>query len=458
MTARILIVDDVPANTRLLEAKLLAEYYQVSSAKNGFDALTVARDWQPDLILLDVMMPGMDGFECCQLLKDDPVTLHIPVVMVTALGEPVERLRGLEAGADDFLTKPVEYDTLMARVKSLVRLKRLLDEWRARGETARALGLASERVSVPSVGGARALIIDDWDLSAQPVQDALARDGVIPGRARNEAEAMALSAAIPFDLIVLSLSLAEEDPLKLASSLRAADATHDIPLLLVAEPEERERLLRGFDLGANDWLLLPLDENELRARARNQIRRKFYQDRLRADVGTALEMALTDPMTGLYNHRYLMRHLRNLLEGPQARDLAVLMIDVDHFKRVNDDYGHAAGDQALRTIAETLRTNTRVFDSLARYGGEEFVVVMPGSGADEASAAAERLRAAVEILRFEPDAGRHCSLTISVGIAWTTEETRTPEALLRAADLALYSAKRSGRNRVGVAAYAARLT
>src|ERR1700721_1332543 len=125
MTARILIVDDVPANARLLEAKLSAEYYQVASARDGFEALRKAHDWQPDLILLDVMMPGMDGFECCRKLKDNTATLHIPVVMVTALGEPVERLRGLEAGADDFLTKPVEYDTLMARVHSLVRLKRL---------------------------------------------------------------------------------------------------------------------------------------------------------------------------------------------------------------------------------------------------------------------------------------------------------------------------------------------
>ena len=458
MTARILIVDDVPANTRLLEAKLAAEYYQVSSAKNGFDAITMAKDWQPDLILLDVMMPGMDGFECCQLLKDTPSTLHIPVVMVTALGEPVERLRGLDAGADDFLTKPVEYETLMARVKSLVRLKRLLDEWRARGETARALGLASDRVSIPSVAGARALVVDDWDLSAQPVQDALARDGIIPGRARGHAEATALTAAIPFDLIVLSLSLADEDPLKLASSLRAADATHDIPLLLVAEPEERDRLLRGFDLGANDWLLLPLDENELRARARNQIRRKFYQDRLRADVGTALELALTDPLTGLYNHRYLMRHLRNLLEGPQARDLAVLMIDVDHFKTVNDDHGHATGDEALRAIAETLRGNTRVFDSLARYGGEEFVVVMPGSGSDEAAVAAERLRVAVECLGFEAEPSQRCRLTISIGIAWTTAEARSPEVLLREADLALYGAKRSGRNRVGLPSRPDRVT
>ena len=157
MTARILIVDDMPANTRLLEAKLAAEYYQVSSARDGFEALAIARDWQPDLILLDVMMPGMDGYECCRQLKDDAVTLHIPVVMVTALGEPGERLRGLEAGADDFLTKPVDYDTLMARVRSLVRLKRLLDEWRARGDTARALGLSTDRVLVPSIAGARAL-------------------------------------------------------------------------------------------------------------------------------------------------------------------------------------------------------------------------------------------------------------------------------------------------------------
>jgi two-component system, cell cycle response regulator len=303
MTARILIVDDVPANARLLEAKLSAEYYQVASARDGFEALKMAREWQPDLILLDVMMPGMDGFECCRRLKDGAATLHIPVVMVTALGEPAERVHGLESGADDFLTKPVDYETLMARVRSLVRLKRLLDEWRARGETARAMGLTGESVAPPSVAGARALVIDDWDLGAQIIQRALSHDGIIAGRARTAAEAMELSVAIPFDLIVLSLSLIEEDPLKLASNLRAADATHEVPVLLIAEPEERDNILRGFDLGANDWLVLPLDENELRARARNQIRRKVYQDRLRNDLGSALAMALIDPLTGLYNQR-----------------------------------------------------------------------------------------------------------------------------------------------------------
>ncbi len=453
MTARILIVDDVAANTRLLEAKLSAEYYQTATGQNGPECLRLAKAWQPDLILLDVMMPDMDGYECCRRLKDDPTTVHIPVVMVTALGEPSERLRGLESGADDFLTKPVEYDTLLARVRSLVRLKRLLDEWHARGQTARALGLTSPPAVIPSVRGARALVVDDWDVGLEQIQDALSREGIVPGRAQNEEEALALSAAVPFDLIVLSLSMNSDDPLRLASRLRAEDATHEIPMLLIAEPEQRKRLLRGFDLGASDWLIRPVDGNELRARARNQIRRKFYHDRLRADLGHALEMALTDPLTGLYNQRYLLRHLRGLLSGGDGQAIALVVIDVDKFKSINDSFGHAAGDRMLKVVAEALRGNTRVFDSVSRYGGDEFVVVMPGTNALDAAYAAERLRSAVAALALDPADGPP-SVTISVGLACTRGRLMTPEALLHEADDALYAAKRAGRNRVEAASVA----
>ena len=448
MTARILIVDDVPANTRLLDARLSAEYYQVTSARDGFEAIEKARNWQPDLILLDIMMPGMDGYECCKRLKEDPLTLHIPVVMVTALGESTERLRGLESGADDFLTKPVRYDTLIARVRSLVRLKRLLDEWRARGETARALGISGERPEIPSVAGARALVIDAWAQADHTIPTTLEREGIHSDAAHSGAELIAMAAATSYDLIVIGMRLPNEDALKLVSVLRAADATHDTPLLLVAEPDDRERVLRGFELGASDWLTMPIDENELRARARNQIRRKFYQDRFRTDLGTALELAITDPLTSLYNQRYLRRHLDGLMMTGQGHPIAVLMIDVDHFKSVNDQYGHANGDVALRQIAETLRQNSRAFDSLARYGGEEFVVVMPGSAADDALSAAERLRQAVEMIPFEPLPGKHHRLTVSIGVAISSKELNTPEQLLHTADLALYEAKRSGRNRI----------
>ena len=451
MTARILIVDDVPANTRLLEAKLSAEYFQVASARDGFQALELAGTWQPDLILLDVMMPGMDGYECCTRLKADIATLHIPVVMVTALGDPAERLRGLEAGADDFLTKPVEYDTLMARVRSLVRLKRLLDEWRARGETARALGASDEALEVPSVAGTSALVVDDWALGARMIADALAREEVGTHIVTNGQAALAAAETMALDLIVVSLALTDEDPLKLVAALRAADRTHDTPLLLVGESRDRDRILRGFELGANDWLTLPVDANELRARARNQIRRKLYQDRLRADLGMALELAVIDPLTGLYNQRYLRRHLDGLTRSAQGRDLALIMIDIDHFKSVNDRFGHAAGDQALRLLSGTLRVNTRVFDSVARYGGEEFVVVMPGASIDDAMAAAQRLREATEALTFEvPGVGR-VPLTISLGVACSSGTVMSTSALLEAADQALYDAKRGGRNRVCLA-------
>ena len=448
MTARILIVDDVPANTRLLEAKLGAEYYQVATSHSGADAIARAESWQPDLILLDVMMPVMDGYETCRRLKEDGKTLHIPVVMITALSEPGERLRGLDVGADDFLTKPVDYETLLARVKSLIRLKRLLDEWRLRGETARALGLGGDSFAPPSIAGARALVVDDFDPSVVALQDALAQEGIITGRAATESQVFELIAAMQFDLVVLSLALTGEDPLRLASKLRADDRTHDIPMLLVADPEQKTRMLRGFDLGANDWVIRPVDENELRARARNQIRRKIYQDRLRADLGHALEMALTDPLTGFYNQRYLMRHLRGLITAGQPQGIAVMMIDVDHFKSVNDRWGHPIGDQALRAVADALRRRIRVFDSIARYGGEEFAVVMPGTSPEDAMAAAERLRLAIAEMQFFPEPGRRHQLTVSVGVACSDDPAITAERLLRAADQALYQAKRTGRNRV----------
>jgi two-component system cell cycle response regulator len=447
MTARILIVDDVPANTRLLEAKLGAEYYQVVTAEDGYAGIRAARSWQPDLILLDIMMPELDGYETCRRLKEDPRTLHIPVVMITALGDPAERLRALEAGADDFLTKPVDYDTLLARLKSLVRMKRLLDEWRVRGETARVLGLTGETFSRPSVVGARALVVDDCQLEVRAVQEMLAREGILPSHAASEAEALEQTAVTGFDLVVLSLSLATEDPLRLVSRLRAADITHDVPLLLIANPEQKERILRGFDLGANDWLLRPINENELRLRARNQIRRKFYQDRLRADLGHALEMALTDPLTGFYNQRYLMRHLRWLLGVGQPNGIAVMMIDVDHFKTVNDRWGHPVGDQALRDIAAALRRRIRAFDSIARYGGEEFTVVMPDTSQADAMLAAERLRMAITEMTFTPEPGLVHGLTVSIGVSCSHGDDVTAEQLLLAADQALYEAKRSGRNR-----------
>src|ERR1700754_3449664 len=163
MSARILVVDDVPANVKLLEARLSAEYFDVMTAANGRQALDIATRAECDIILLDVMMPDMDGFEVCRRLKSNPATHQIPVVMVTALDQPSDRVKGPQAGADDFLTKPVSDVALIARVRSLTRLKMLTDELRMRAVTSRDIGIESpEREAVADAGrSGRVLVVDD---------------------------------------------------------------------------------------------------------------------------------------------------------------------------------------------------------------------------------------------------------------------------------------------------------
>ncbi len=446
MTARVLVVDDIAANLRLLEAKLLAEYYEVVLAASGPEALTVVSRWAPDVILLDVMMPGMDGYEVCRRLKSSPATMHIPVVMVTALVDTAERVRALEAGADDFLSKPVDDATLFARLRALLRVKQVQDAWRLRAETARDLGFEPVALPVPGVRGATCLVLSADAAEVASVGAILGEDGVICTGVTTLEQAWAAMSNTSFDLAVLGLSAEGTEMLRFASRLRAHATTRDMPVLLAAEPSQRGLVLRGFDLGANDHVLRPVDANELRARARNQIRRKHYQERLRADLDRSLEMAVTDPLTGLRNRRYVVRHLEGVLRGGPA---AVLMLDVDRFKAINDTHGHAAGDIALREVAERLKSHLRAADVVARYGGEEFMVVLAGAPSEYASAVAERL---LGTLAQDPIALGSVLLriTASIGLAVAPQGTGAAVAT-EAADLALYRAKAGGRNRVEVA-------
>lgn len=450
MTAQVLIVDDFEANAHILSVIASDQYYAVMTATSGAGGIKLAQSWQPDVIVLDVMMPELDGYETCRRLKADERTMHIPVVMVTALNGTADKLRGLECGADDFLTRPIDTETFLARIKGLVRLKQLFDEWRARHETTRALGLVSEPLGRVEVNGASALIVDDWDLGAASVESALAEDGILAVRASSEEEAIAISAGQELSLIVINLSMRSVEPLRLASRLRANVASRDIPLLLIAEVDHRDLVLRGFDLGVNDWISRPFNPNEFRVRARNQIRRKLYQDRLRSALDGALKMALTDPLTGLYNRRYFIRHMEGVLGAKQATNVALLMIDVDSFKIVNDQFGHQAGDTALELLGERLRLEVRPADLVARLGGEEFAVVMLGAGFDEVSATAERVRSNLAAREFNPTGESVVPLTVSIGGAVALTCDLTLDALMRVADRALYLAKARGRNRVEI--------
>lgn len=456
MTARILVVDDVEANLRLLEARLAAEYFEVVTARDGQAALDICARAQCDIVLLDVMMPGMDGFEVCRRLKADPTTHHIPVVIITALDHPSDRLRGLEAGADDFLTKPVADVALFARVRSLARLKMLGDELRLRAQTTREIGVSDallEAVSDAGTGG-RVLLVDDRESSSSRIQKALASTQTVEIEVEPH-EALFRAAEGDFDVIVVSLSLENFDPLRLCAQVRSLERTRMVPIVLIADPDQNARVLRGLEVGVNDYLVRPIEPNELTARVRTQVRRRRYTERLRANLKVSMELAITDELTGLHNRRYMEMHLQALLDQAASRDrpLSALVVDIDFFKAVNDRHGHDVGDEVLREFSRRLKSSVRGIDLAVRLGGEEFVVVMPETDAAVARIVAERIRTKTAAKPFPIRAGAgEIEVTVSVGVASFLGESDDAAALLKRADVALYQAKRDGRNRVVAAA------
>ena len=453
MSARVLVVDDVMPNVKLLAAKLTREYFDVITAYNGQQALELVKKESPDIVLLDVMMPGMDGFEVCQRIRSDPETMHIPVVMVTALSDITDRVRGLEAGADDFLTKPVNDVALFARVRSLVRLKMMMDEWRLRESTSGHFGMLANGTNMlaESVELARVLVLEDSALDLEKITETLKRDGGEVVTASSGADALERALTTDVELVIVSLTLLNEDGLRLCSLLRSHERTRQVPILLMVDEGDMKRVAKGLELGANDYVIKPIDRNELRARVRTQIRRKRYQERLRANYEQSLSLALTDSLTGCFNRRYVTAHLPRLLDraADSNKPVSILMFDIDHFKRVNDTYGHDVGDEVLREVAVRASRNLRNFDMVARLGGEEFVVIMPDTDGEAALMVAERLRNRIGDTPFEisaPVAG--ITVTVSVGVAVGGRVGDTVDTLIKRSDEALYEAKRNGRNRV----------
>ncbi|WP_309645704.1 PleD family two-component system response regulator [Phenylobacterium sp.] len=443
------MVDDIEANVRLLEAKLTAEYYEVLVAYDGPTALAIAAAEKPDIVLLDVMMPGMDGFQVCRRLKDDPETRHVPVVLVTALDGRADRIAGLEAGADEFLTKPIDDVMLFARVRSLTRLKMVIDELRDREASGRRMGVIAGASSRLGGTGGRVLIVDDHERQAQRVAAELAIEHR-PVIETTPEKAM-ITAKGPVDLIIINATARSFDGLRFAAQLRSDEATRHLPILAVVDFDERSRLVKALEIGVNDVLSKPIDPQELAARARTQIRRKRYTDYLRDNLDHSLELAVTDQLTGLHNRRYMVGQLEALVKratlGGDA--VACLLIDIDHFKKINDGYGHDVGDEVLREFAVRLASNVRAIDLPCRYGGEEFVVVMPDTKLEDAERIAERIRLHVAGSPFRVMGGSELlTVTISIGVAATLGAEDKPETLLKRADEAVYEAKASGRNKV----------
>ena len=451
MSARVLVVDDLEANRRLLEAKLTGEYYDVLLARRGEEAVQMARRERPDIVLMDVMMPGgIDGFEACRRLKSMPETRHIPVVMVTTLDDRDNRLRGLQAGAEDFLTKPIDDVQLLSRVKNLVSLKVVIDELRAREANGRKLGVIGEDLRPDPLDAHRltagnVLVVDDNPMQIKRITAALSVEHSVTLLGGEE------KAAAPPDLVVVAVTAKGFDGFRVIARMRSGEPTRHLPILAVVEPDDRARAVRALELGAHDIIVRPIDEDEIVARARTLMRRKRYMDALRTRLDQSLELAVTDQLTGLYNRRFLFAQMGPMAQRAQCGGdpVAVMVIDIDHFKRINDTFGHDIGDEVLKEFSARLASNVRPSDFACRMGGEEFVVIMPNTSGDVGCLAADRLRRQICAAPFSTSATpERLDVTVSIGVSCSENGDEGAEAILKRADEALYEAKRAGRNRV----------
>jgi len=458
MSGRILVVEDVATNRIVLKARLTAAFYDVALAADGAEALRRARASPPDVILMDAMMPGMDGFAACRALKRDPATRHVPVVMVTAANDTAARLHAIECGADDFLSKPVNEAALMARLRSLIREKAVVQELRQRARSCQAPGLAEDPVA--PAGGPRpgmVQILGRDRVFAQRQARRLSR--LLDHRTSVVGPAEVFGGTAPAAEVIV---LCPDDvsggrpALDLLAELRSRQATRDAAIIVVLPDGDMTGVASVMDLGASDYVFAGSDPQEIAARVCAQMRRKRYVDRLRATVQDGLRLAVTDPLTGLHNRRFAMGKLARIAARrlPNDRKLAVLLIDIDRFKAINDRHGHPAGDRVLAAVARRIASALPEPDLLARYGGEEFLAAATVADQGAARDLAERLRNAIADEPFALSDGETLRVTISVGVA-VAQGPHDAADLVSAADRALYASKTSGRNNVHLDAPAA---
>jgi two-component system cell cycle response regulator len=460
VAGKILIVDDVSTNRIVLKVKLAAAFYETIQAGSGADALRLTRELRPDLVLLDLVLPDMDGVEVCARLKSDPLTHAIPVVILTAARDEPARLRALDAGAEDIFWKPYSDVVLFARLRSVLRARDAEMELGLRHQTYRELGFAEQGrgfagqatigVVAPTRQTGLKLI---HDLSPHSSDRLVLLDPT---------EALRWDDDVPApDVFIIPANLdGPGDGLRLMAELRSRPATRFSAVCILVPGPGTDTAVTALDMGANDLIEATASPRETALRLRIQITRKRRSDRLRASVEDGLRLAMTDPLTGLHNRRYAFPHLARIAaSAAQAgRQFAVMVLDIDRFKEVNDTWGHAAGDTVLVEVAERLKRNLRAVDLIARTGGEEFLVALPDTSIEAARRTAERLRHVVEAQPVAHASGGMIRITVSIGLAMGSGETTCPteiERLVDSADRALLGSKAEGRNLVTVAQSAA---
>jgi len=300
------------------------------------------------------------------------------------------------------------------------------------------------------------LIIDDSDAVRERIIKTLESFNLFERyyEAENGLEGFKKLLSSPVDIILCDLEMPRIDGFKFLSMLKSRPDLQDTPVIMLTGRDDRDLKIKGLEQGASDYITKPFDTEELVARVRVHLKIKNLQDDLRQTNELLRELSNTDHLTGLFNRRYLMEALakevqRNLRKGG---DLSLIILDIDHFKQVNDTYGHQQGDSVLQKVALLLKKELRAYDTAARYGGEEFIAVLPDTTLEEAACVASRVRSSIHANSFG-GALSPLSLTVSIGVArFSSPGCTTVDSFIKLADDALYRAKVNGRNRVESAA------
>lgn len=436
MAARILIVDDISTNLAILELKLQMEYYEVYKTSNGFDALKLAEKLQPDLIILDVMMPGIDGFETCEKLKANPKTTYIPVLMLTALTDKQDRIKGLKVGADDFLSKPINDQALLSRVRSLVRLKMTMDQWYLRAKISdEVCGLGQLTIDDFDAKHGHLYLFSENNAEISNLKKAMLPDEVIWHEMASKEEAISLFDTHHGDVLILDLNVQKVDPVDLCIQLRTETKTRGIPILALANEDQHDLLNRLFQIGINDYLVRPLDGYEVFLRIRGQVKRWRYHQKLLSINKNVIAGAYIDKSTGLYNYDYAFAHINELLIRMREtqKNFAVLLIEFTNESDLNN--------RILSNIADILVNTVRSFDLVARNESTSFLIILPQTSLNIAQDIASRVGRKIETFASINKTNNQF-LDVVIGTSVSCAEDKNPDDVINRAKDAQYSPKR----------------
>ena len=452
---RILIVDDDPKNVKLISGFLHNQPYELLTAYSGEEALELTRKEKPDLILLDIMMPGKDGFTVTKELKADPKTAAIPIIMVTALSSTKDKVKGLEAGAEEFLSKPVNKEEIQTRISSVLKLKQYQSQLTVRKQTEENIQtklLAPHNQKVKN-GQQKVLVVDD-DLNEQKlILNYLKEEKYKILTADSGDDALKIALQEEVDLLLLDVLLPKMDGFMVCQRIKQSQETKDIQVVMITCLDDMESRIKGIELGADDFLVKPIESRELVARSRILLKKKAYVDQLHDHCEKALSSAIMDSQTGLYNKAYFKQFLELEIKrcSREKHPLSLLMLDIDGLKSSNNSLDLGNGDETLKEIAAIIKGTVREIDLPARYGDDAFAIIFPYTHIDGALHAAERIQTKIKSAHIMVDGKeKPLELDTSMGLSTFPGSADTVIELINVADAMLYRAKKNGKNRIEI--------